>query len=113
MPVLAVDDSDASSQSKANRLLTSASSAATGIGSMELAQGLSEQKADRTAGQAMSAYISTMRCSYGNGKSVKAGTEEIELPGGNNANMMKYRTEYTALAADLKERKNALEYMMQ
>ena len=109
MPVLAVDDSDASSQSKANRLLTSASSAATGIGSMELAQGLSEQKADRTAGQAMSAYISTMRCSYGNGKSVKAGTEEIELPGGNNANMMKYRTEYTALAADLKERKNALD----
>ena len=96
-------------QSKANRLLTSASMAATGIGAMELMQGLSEQKADRTAEQAMSAYISTMRCSYGNGKSVKAGTEEIELPGGNNANMMKYRTEYTALAADLKERKNALD----
>lgn len=109
MPVLAVDDSDTTSQSKANRLLTSASSAATGIGGMELAQGLSEQKADKAAEQAMSAYISTMRCSYGNGKSVKAGTEEIELPGGNNANMMKYRTEYTALAADLKERKNALD----
>ncbi len=109
MPVLAVDDSDASSQSKANRLLTSASSVATGVGGMELTQGLAEQKADRTAEQSMSAYISTMRCSYGNGKSVKAGTEEIELPGGNNANMMKYRTEYTALAADLKERKNALD----
>ena len=108
MPVLAVDDSDASSQSKANRLLTSASSAATGIGSMELAQGLSEQKADRTAGQAMSAYISTMHCSYGNGKSVKAGMDEIELPGGNDANLMKYRSEYTALANDLKERKTAL-----
>ncbi len=111
MPVLAVDDSDASSQSKANRLLTSASSAATGIGTMELAQGLSEQKADKAADADMSAYISTMRCSYGNGKSVKAGADEIELPGGNDANLMKYRSEYTALANDLKERKTALNMM--
>lgn len=105
----AYEDAKETEQSNANRLLTSASTAATGIGGMELAQGLSEQKADKAAEQAMSAYISTMRCSYGNGKSVKAGTEEIELPGGNNSNMMKYRTEYTALAADLKERKNALD----
>lgn len=109
MPVLAVDDSDASSQSKANRLLTSASSVATGIGGMELAQGLAEQKADKAADADMSAYISTMRCSYGSGKSVKAGTEEIELPGGNSANLMQYRSEYVALASDLKERKNALD----
>ena len=95
-------------QSKANRLLTSLSTAATGIGGMELAQGLSEQKADRTAEQSISAYIATMRCSYGNGKQVKAGTEEIELPGGNDGNIMKYRSEYVALAADLKERKTAL-----
>jgi len=98
-------------QSKANRLLTSASTAATGIGTMELAQGLAEQKADKAAEQAISAYISTMRCSYGNGKSVKAGADEIELPGGNDANLMKYRSEYTALANDLKERKTALNMM--
>ena len=98
----------ANANSKANRLLTSLSMAATGIGGMELAQGLSEQKADRAAEQSMSAYIATMRCSYGNGKQVKAGTEEIELPGGNDGNIMKYRSEYVALAADLKERKNAL-----
>lgn len=95
-------------QSKANRLLTSASTAATGIGGMELAQGLAEQKADRAAEQSMSAYIATMRCSYGNGKQVKAGMEEIELPGGNDGNIMKYRAEYVTLAADLKERKTAL-----
>lgn len=105
----AYESAKTTEQSKANRLLTSASTAATGIGTMELAQGLAEQKADKAAEQAMSAYVSTMRCSYGNGKSVKAGMDEIELPGGNNANMMKYRTEYTALAADLKERKNALD----
>ena len=109
MPVLATDDTSNTEQSKANRLLTSASTAATGIGTMELMQGLSEQKADKATDADMSAYISTMRCSYGNGKSVKAGADEIELPGGNDANLMKYRSEYTALANDLKERKTALD----
>jgi len=82
--------------------------AATGIGGMELAQGLAEQKADKDAEQSMSAYIATMRCKYGNGKQVKAGQTEIELPGGNDANIMKYRNEYIALATDLKTRKNAM-----
>lgn len=104
----AYDSAKATEQSKANRLLTAASSVATGIGGKELAQGLAEQKADRAAEQSMSAYIATMRCSYGNGKQVKAGMEEIELPGGNDGNIMKYRAEYVALAADLKERKTAL-----
>lgn len=104
----AFDDAKATEQSKANRTLTAATTAATGVGGMELAQGLSEQNADREAEQNMAAYISTMRCSYGSGKSVKAGTEEIELPGGNSANLMQYRSEYVALASDLKERKNAL-----
>jgi hypothetical protein len=94
-------------QSLANRMLTAAAVAAAGIGGMELAQGLAEQKADKEAEADMNAYISTMRCKYGNA-SVKAGSEEIELPGGNDANMMKYRSEYMSLAADLKERKNAL-----
>ena len=96
-------------QSKENRLLTAATTAATGIGGMELAQGLAEQKADKAAEQDMSAYIATMRCTYGNGKQVKAGNEEIELPGGNDATLMKYRAEYIALANDLKERKAALD----
>ena len=95
-------------QSKANKTLTSLSTAATGIGGMELAQGLAEQKADKEAEQSMSAYIATMRCKYGKDKQVKAGQTEIELPGGNDANIMKYRSEYIALATDLKTRKNAL-----
>ena len=94
-------------QSKANRLLTAATVATTGIGGMELAQGLAEQKADKNAERSMDAYIATMRCKYGDSQ-VKAGTTEIELPGGNDSTLMKYRTEYFSLAADLKERKSAL-----
>ncbi len=95
-------------QSLANRTLTALTVAATGIGGMELARGLAEQKADKEAEQDMEAYIATMRCTYGDGKSVKAGTTEIELPGANDPEMMKLRNEYFALAASLKERKEAL-----
>ena len=95
-------------QSLANRTLTAATTAATGLGAMELARGLAEQNADKAAAADMAAYIETFRCEYGNGNSVKGGPDAIELPGGNNQNMMNYRAQYIALAADLKERKDAL-----
>ena len=41
----AYDDAKAREQSKENRMLTAAAVAAAGIGGMELAQGLAEQKA--------------------------------------------------------------------
>ncbi|MBR6009902.1 MAG: hypothetical protein IKP35_00580 [Alphaproteobacteria bacterium] len=103
------EDAKANEQSLANRTLTAATTAATGIGGMQLAQGLAEQKADKAAEQNMDAYIATFRCTYGNGKQVKASSTEIELPGGNDATMMKYRDEYFALAQSLKVRKAALE----
>ena len=105
---LVYEDARATEQSKENRLLTAATTAATGIGGMELAQGLAEQNADKNAEKSMDAYIATMRCKYAGGKQVKASTEEIELPGGNDETLMKYRNEYFTLAADLKERKEAL-----
>ena len=95
-------------QSLANRTLTATAIAATGIGTMELLQGRAEQKADKEAAESMAAYIATMRCTYGEDKQVKAGPDEIELPGGNNQDLMNYRAEYLALANDLKERKTAL-----
>jgi len=101
-------DKKATEQSLANRTLTATAIAASGIGTMELLQGRAEQKADAEAEQAMDALIATMHCTYGNGKQVKAGPDSIELPGGNDADLMKYRTEYFALAKDLKERKDAL-----
>lgn len=94
--------------SLANRTLTAMTMATTGIGGMQLAQGLAEQKADKDAEMAMDAYMATFRCEYGGGKSFKGGATQIELPGGNNSEMMKLRQSYLKLAADLKERKNIL-----
>ena len=102
------EEAKANEQSKENRTLTALSVAATGIGGMELAMGLSQQAADAYADQSMAAYIATMRCTYGDGKQVKAGPDEIELPGGNSSELMSLRNEYFTLAKDLKERKDAL-----
>lgn len=101
-------ENKAREQSIENRALTALTVAATGIGGMQLAQGLAEQKADQDAERDMKAYMATFRCEYNNGKSVKGGTKEIELPGGKNPEIIKLRNEYFALAADLKERKEAL-----
>ena len=95
-------------QSKENKMLTAATTAATGIGGMELARGLAEQNADKDAEQNMGAYLTTFRCKYGDAVPVKVGPDEIELPGGNDSEMAKLRNEYFALANDLKERKTAL-----
>ena len=81
---------------------------ATGLGGMQLAEGVAEQNADKNAANDMAADIETMHCDYGNGKQVKIGPDEIELPGANNAELIKIRAEYIALAESLKERKLAL-----
>lgn len=95
-------------QSLANRTLTAATTAAMGIGGMELAMGLSEQKADKDAEADMKSYLSTFRCQYTDGKSFKGGPDPVELPGGNDEKLQSLKNEYIALAADLKERKEAL-----
>jgi len=104
----AYDEAKAKEQSLPNRALTALSVAATGIGGMQLLQGLAEQSADKDAAADMAAYIETMRCTYGNGQQVKAGPEEIELPGANDTELMNLRGQYLSLAQDLKERKEAL-----
>lgn len=104
----AYESARATEQSTANKLLGGLTTAATGIGTMEALRGLAEQQADKKADTDMDAYIATMRCSYADGKSVKAGLEPIELPGGNDENLMKYRNEYIALATSLKNRKESL-----
>ena len=105
----AYDKAKENEQSLENRMLGGLTTLATGIGGMQLAQGLAEKNADADADKDMDAYIETMRCSYGEGNSVKFSTDPVELPGGNNPELLKYRSEYIALAADLKERKTALD----
>ena len=92
--------------STANKMLGGLTMAATGVGGMMLAQSLAEQGADADAEMDMRAYLETFVCKYADGKSFKGGTENIELPGGND--LLPLYTEYVNLANDLKIRKEAL-----
>lgn len=94
-------------QSLANRMVSGLSMAATGIGGMELAQGLSEQKADKDAEADMSRYIETFQCRIGEqGAKINGGDTNIATPGANQ--LINLYQEYVNLAADLRERKQAL-----
>ena len=93
-------------QSLANRTLTAATTAATGLGMMTAASARAEQKADADAEQDMTAYLATFKCEYGRGLTAKAGNEEITLPGGNE--LLEYYSEYKSLADNLKNTKKAL-----
>lgn len=104
----AYSNAKANEQSLANRLLGGATMAATGIGGMQLAQGLAEQNADKKAEQDMAAYLATFQCKIGDngGRSYSGGEMGIEV-GGTNQLTGLYQ-QYVDLAADLRERKNAL-----
>ena len=98
-------EADENEQSWANRALTSVSTAATGLGTMAAFSAYSEQQADKEAEQDMSNWLATMTCEYGNHQQVKAGNEEISLPGGD---LFDYYNEYKQLADRLKTTKTAL-----
>lgn len=92
-------------QSWANKALTAATVAATGLGGMEWARGAAEQWADEAAETEMADYLAGMRCEYGNGNTVNLG-DETNLPGGNE--LGNYYAEYKQIANRLKETKAAL-----
>ena len=88
-----------------NRMLSGLTMAATGLGGMQLAEGLAEKSADEAAERDMTAYLATFQCKVGD-KRYSGGTTGIETPGANQ--LITLYQEYVDLAADLKERKNAL-----
>ncbi len=92
-------------QSTGNKLLGAVGMGATGIGGSMLMSGLAESAADDDAERAMTAYLGTFTCKYGN-ESVSGGTMNVEIPGGNE--LINMYSEYVALANDLKLRKAAL-----
>ncbi len=94
-------------QSTANKLLGGASIAATGIGGMQLASAIAENRADDAAERDMAAYLATFRCDYGQGRNIMGGETDVQLPGGNN--LIELKQQFMELAADLKVRKDALE----
>ena len=77
------DAMKAKEQSTANKLLGAASMGSMGIGGMQIASALAEQKADTAAEQGMSAYLATFKCSYGQGINIQGGENNITLPGAN------------------------------
>ena len=93
-------------QSLANKTIGAAAIGATGIGGMQLASALAEQRADDAAERDMTAYLATFRCDYGAGRNISGGEVNIQLPGANT--LLPLYNEYTTLAADLKTRKTAL-----
>ncbi len=96
-------------QSTENKLIGALGMGATGIGGMQAMSALAEQSADEDIEQEMKAYLQTFRCEYTPGKQFKGGEMGIEIPGANDLAPM--YAEYVVLAADLKERKDALDMM--
>lgn len=94
-------------QSTENKMLGAVGIGATGIGLMQTMSAGAEQTADEDAERDMKAYLATFVCNYGGGKNVQGGETGIELPGGNELTALV--SEYKALAADLKVRKEALD----
>ena len=90
----------------AHGLVSGASTAMTGIGGMEMAQAISEQKSDADAEEEMGAYLTTFKCNYGKSQKYDYSTQDIILPGGNE--LVQYYTEYKTLADQLKADKTAL-----
>ncbi len=89
-----------------NRMLGATGMASMGMGGMQLASAISEDRADDAAEQQMKAYLATFSCTYANGKRFSGGETAIELPGGNE--LINLYSEYVGLANDLKTRKEAL-----
>ncbi|MFQ6739809.1 MAG: carboxypeptidase-like regulatory domain-containing protein [Alphaproteobacteria bacterium] len=99
------DQAHENENSLANRMLGGASMAAMGIGGMELAQGLAQQRADAKADADMTAYLATFKCEYGPNHA-QGGTTGNEIPGANQ--LFNLYQEYAALASSVKATKEAL-----
>lgn len=99
----------ANEQSAASRAAGTIGIGATGFGGMELASAIAEQNADAAAERDMVAYLATFVCDYGQGRFIKGGEADIELPGANA--LLPLRQEYVALAARLKTQKEALDLL--
>ena len=90
----------------ANKALTGATMAATGIGGMMLASGIAEQRADNAAESEMREYLDTFKCEFGSGQVAHGGDVNVDVPSGSN--LFDLYQEYATLANDLKMRKESL-----
>jgi len=93
-------------QSKANKMLGGITMAATGIGGMQLAQGLAEMKADKEADADMDAYLKTVWCGIGGMRTVEHNTSG-KTPE-ETRQLVDARLKYAGLAQKMKTAKENL-----
>jgi hypothetical protein len=100
------DDAKAKEQSTANKLLGGLSIAATGIGGMQLMQGLAEKNADEAASSDMSAYLATIKCGIGGIRNVAYNGVGAAPP--ETRELADARMKYTLIARKTKTAKESL-----
>ncbi|MDR1337420.1 MAG: hypothetical protein LBJ73_00110 [Rickettsiales bacterium] len=94
-------------ETQGNSMLDAVAIGAMGIGVSQIMQGMAEKKADESATLEMNAYMATFRCGIGDqGQNIQYG-QSSEIPG-YSAEFMSLKQQYRALAAQLKETKQAL-----
>lgn len=96
---------EANGQNVMSNVVTGVSTAAMGVGGMQLAQGLAEQKADKEATEEMKNYLSNLYCTYSN-KKANYGDTGITLNNENKLDLL--REEFFNKAAQLKYTKEQL-----
>jgi hypothetical protein len=101
------EDAKAKEQSTANKMLGGLTMAATGIGGMQLMQGMAEKKADEDAAADMAAYLSTIKCGISGGAQGVKYNEAGHTPP-ETRDLADARLEYTVLAKKIKTAKENL-----
>lgn len=100
------DAAKANENSMANKMLGGATMAATSIGAMQLAQGMTEMNADNAADAEMQSYLSTIICGIGGAKDVRYNTGGMAPE--ETRQLADARLKYITLAAKMKAAKENL-----
>ncbi|MCL1892537.1 MAG: OmpA family protein [Alphaproteobacteria bacterium] len=95
----------------AERAISGASTAAMGIGAMQLAQGITEKKIDAESEKEMKLYLDTFSCQVSGQSSVRGGTLGVKVYDGDTVELDLLREEMMNLAEQLRLDKEALGMM--
>ena len=102
------DEAKAKEQSTANKMLGGLTIGATGIGGMQLMQGLAEKKADEEAAAEMTAYLATIKCGVSGGVQNVKYNQPGKTPE-DTRQLVDSRLEYTTIAQKMKSAKENLD----
>jgi hypothetical protein len=101
-----LDTAKENEQSTANKLLGGLTMAATGIGGMQLAQGLAEKNADEAASEEMKKYLATIKCGVSGARNVSY--NEVSKTPAETREFSDLRLKYLDVAKKMKSAKENL-----